>query len=255
MSTINEQKTVAELVTERPDRTRIFERLGIDYCCGGRKTLAQACQEKGLDVRTVVATLQAVEEAAEAQTRAGVGAEAETEAEAEAGATGWTAASLAELCDHIVATHHRYLYEELPRLEALLARVVEVHEERHPELLEVQGVFGGLRDELVSHLMKEEQVLFPTIRELETRGQESSGFRLGSLVNPIRVMEMEHESAGQALAKMRELTGGYAPPADACNSYRALLTALAWLEQDLHMHIHKENNILFPRALAAEQGQ
>lgn len=207
----------------------------------------------------MVATLKAVEEVAEA------------EREAEAGATDWTGSPLTELCDHIVATHHQYLYEELPRLEPLIAKVVDVHGERHPSLLEVQEVFGGLRDELVSHLMKEEQVLFPAIRQLEsgrtgvavgaagtvetTKTARASGLPFGSLANPIRVMEMEHDSAGRALVKIRELTDGYTPPADACNSYRSLLTALAKLEQDLHMHIHKENNILFPRVIAAEQGQ
>lgn len=285
---INAQRTVAELVTERPARIRLFERLGIDFCCGGRKTLAQACEEKGLDVHTVVETLKAVEEADRTAPDGGgageVGAGRDSGA-GRAGMTDWTKASLAELCDHIVATHHQYLYEELPRLGALMDKVVSVHGERHPSLHEVQEIFNGLADELTSHLMKEERFLFPAIRQLEAANRSADGaadevgdratdgaadgaaddgtadrvaaqavrLPFGSVANPIRVMEMEHDSAGDALARMRKLTDGYTPPADACNGYRALLAGLAELEQDLHLHIHKENNILFPRAIAVEE--
>jgi regulator of cell morphogenesis and NO signaling len=159
---------------------------------------------------------------------------------------------MTELADHIEQTHHAYLREELPRLTGLVGKIREVHGERHPKLVEVQRVFLGLRDELMMHMMKEEQVLFPMIRQMEASDNEPS-FDCGSVDNPIRVMEHEHDNAGNALARLNELTGGYLPPADACNTYRATLSGLQELELDLHLHIHKENNILFPRASEREK--
>lgn len=238
MSTIGAGKTVGELVAERPSRARVFEQLGIDYCCGGKQTLSAACEEKGLDGQTVVQVLKAVE--AEQQTRI-------------ADSTDWTQASLAALCNHIEETHHRYLRADLPRIASLMDKVVGAHGERHPSLHQLRETFAALSDELQRHLRKEEQVLFPAIRQLEGATDREVGFPFGSVANPIRAMEAEHDSAGQALAMMRQLTNDYTPPADACNSYRAMLDALQQLERDLHQHIHKENNILFPRAIDLEQ--
>ncbi len=231
MSAIGAEEIVARLVTERPGRARVFERFDIDYCCGGNRTLAAACAEKGLEVGAIVEAL--------------VAAEAEP---GESGEPDWSGASLAELCDHIVDVHHDYLRRELPRLAALVEKVVRVHAEGEPSLPDVQEVFEGMAGELEAHMWKEEEVLFPAIRDLERAGTELAAV----VAQPIRLMEHEHEAAGASLARLRELTHGYTPPQSACNSYRAMLDGLASLELDLHRHIHEENNVLFPRALGSE---
>jgi regulator of cell morphogenesis and NO signaling len=235
VTTINTLQTVGELVTEHPPRSRVFERHGIDYCCGGKIPLEQACQQSGVEIDTVLKELGHIESLTDTSK-----------------STDWSQASMTELADHIEQTHHAYLREELPRLTGLVGKIREVHGERHPKLVEVQRVFLGLRDELMMHMMKEEQVLFPMIRQMEASDNEPS-FDCGSVDNPIRVMEHEHDNAGNALARLNELTGGYLPPADACNTYRATLSGLQELELDLHLHIHKENNILFPRASEREK--
>lgn len=233
MTTMNLNATVGELVTERPSRARVFEKHGIDYCCGGKMPLTEACGHRGVSVDLVAREL----------------------AEADAAPSGeerdWAAAALTELADHIEQTHHAYLRRELPRLTQLVSKVASVHGERHPEMREALRVFMGLRSELESHMLKEEQVLFPMIRGLE-QADGPMTFHCGSINNPIRMMEFEHDNAGDALARLRELTSDYTPPADGCNTFRATLSGLAELEQDLHQHIHKENNILFPRAARLE---
>lgn len=163
----------------------------------------------------------------------------------------WTQAPLAALCDHIEQTHHAYLKAELPRLTAIVAKVAAVHGDAHPELGEVKKVFAELRAELEPHMFKEDRILFPAIRQL-AQSASSPAFPFGTIANPIRMMEFEHDHAGDALERIRVLTGDYQPPSSACNTYRAMLDGLRQLEQDMHIHVHKENNILFPRALALE---
>jgi regulator of cell morphogenesis and NO signaling len=159
---------------------------------------------------------------------------------------------MTSLVDHIVTTHHAYLREEFPRLTKMTERVAQVHGERHSELPEVRDVFAALRNELEMHMQKEEQILFPMIKQLDSGGAGGAAGHCGTIANPINMMEQEHDSAGDALGTLRKLTGGFAVPVDACNTYRVMLDSLAKLEVDLHQHIHKENNILFPKALAAE---
>ncbi len=233
MSTLQTQTTVGQMVAERPERARIFERLGIDYCCGGKRPLGEVCEEKGLDTESVVRAL------------------VESDASASSHSTDWTRAPLSHLTDHIVHTHHDYLREELPRLEFLVGKVLNAHGQNHPELAELQQVFQGLKAELEAHMVKEEQVLFPMCVQMETTHSLNCN-HCGSITNPIRVMEMEHDSAGNALARMRELTKDYTPPSDACNTFRVMLDSLRALEEDTHLHIHKENNILHPRVMALE---
>jgi len=225
--------TVGELVVERPGRARVFEKLGIDYCCGGKKPLTQACRDKGLDVTQVVRQLESYDLPHEADAR------------------DWSTAPLGDLADHIEQSHHQYLKEELPPLQALARKVAAVHGEAHPELSELYDVVVGFRNELESHMLREEAVLFPLCRKLD--GTTVPEFlRNASIQGPISVMVREHEDAGDALARMRALTADFTPPAGACNSYRALFDRLATLERDMHQHVHKENNILFPRAVEAE---
>lgn len=235
MPTLTKDSPVAQWAVELPQAAKVFEQLQIDYCCGGDIPLSEACGKKALSASDVVQRLQ---QAASDPTREPV--------------QNWLAAPLTELCDHIQQTHHGYLREQLPRLEALIDKVVAAHGANHVELGELQSVFASLRAELEPHMMKEEQVLFPAIRQME-RAANRPQLPFGTAANPIRMMEHEHDIAGNALAKMRELTNNYLVPDDACNSYRVMLEALNTLEQDLHQHIHKENNILFPRTLALEQ--
>lgn len=228
------QRTVGELVAERISRASVFDRFGIDYCCHGHVSLNEVCKKQGIGLEEVVGALTTDDTKAPG-----------------AGELDYANIPLKDLADHIETTHHAEMKRELPRLQALLAKVVNAHGSRHPELGEVAMTFADLRDEMESHMMKEERVLFPMIRELEAATSLPS-FHCGSLKNPISVMEHEHDSAGAALAKMRELTGGYVAPADGCMSYHALMDGLAAVEHDLHRHIHKENNILFPKAAALE---
>jgi regulator of cell morphogenesis and NO signaling len=229
---------VSTLVRERQGRVGVLEKFGIDYCCHGATTLANACRERGLSVEEVRRAL-----------------EASVASPAESDEADWARESLQSLVDHIVARHHSYLREQLPRIGALLEKVIAKHADKHPSLVELRGVYAGLCNELAHHMMKEEQVLFPYIRLLEEardKGQPAPPFHCGSVQQPIRVMEDEHRTAGDALRRMRDLTLGFQPPTDACDAYRKLMDDLRGLEGDLHLHIHKENNILFPRAAAVE---
>ncbi len=234
MSTDYLGTTLADLVTERPARLRVFERFRLDYCCGGHVKLERACASKGIAVQEVTAAL------AELDATPRIHEERD-----------WAKAGLAELADHIEQTHHAYLRDELPRIAGLTEKVRAAHGSEHPEAIEVAEVFAGLKAEIESHMWKEENILFPIVRELETATAMPS-FHCDTVANPIRVMELEHESAGQALARLHAATKGYSTPDDVCSTYRALMDALATLEQDLHAHIHKENYILFPRAKKRE---
>ena len=229
--------TIGQLVADRPARSRLFEKLGIDYCCGGKRTLADACQAKGLDAKTVAQLLVAADDTVPT-----------------AGAVDAAAMSLTQLADHIEQTHHQYLKRELPRLSPLVEKIAAKHGPAHPNLAQLSHVFAAFREELESHMMKEERILFPMIRQIDAHPTSAGGFHCGSIDNPIRVMELEHQHAGDAMEQMRALTEGYSAPADACNTYRAVMQSLAEIETDMHQHVHKENNVLFPRASRAASG-
>jgi len=233
-------KTVREFALEIPQATRVFERLGIDYCCGGGRSLEAACADAHIRMEDVERSLA---EAADQPTEAG-----QSDAS-------WQRTPLFGLIAHIIQKHHYFVRRELRRIEPLLSRVIASHGKKHPELLEVQRRFRGLGEELVQHMMKEEQILFPYITQLEeceSRRQPIAPPRFGSAENPIRMMMHEHESAGSALRAIRAQTGDYRLPAGACAGFETLYHTLRDFEQDLHQHIHLENNILFPRALEME---
>ncbi len=233
--TLSGQATVGELVKANPNRSRLFEQLQIDYCCGGGVPLGEACVKRGLDVQTV---LQQIEQADLQAVDDGTIVDAD-------------AMSLTELVDHIEQTHHQYMKSELPRLDAMTEKVYEVHGDAEARLADVRRAFEGLFEELSQHMMKEEQILFPMIRQLES-STDLPAFHCGSVANPIRQMEFEHDNAGNALAVLRQSTDDYLVPEWACNTYRAMLDGLRQLEGDLHQHIHKENNVLFPKAVRLE---
>jgi regulator of cell morphogenesis and NO signaling len=225
MTDVHDTETLGDLVAANPAAARILDGFGLDYCCHGDRTLADACATAGVDAEAVAAEL------------------AEVDVD---GDTTWTTLDPPTLAEHIVATHHRYLWEELPLLESLAAKVHAVHGERHPELAEVEELVAEVRADLEPHLQKEERVLFPAIAALAGGQRE---FAFGSVANPIRMMSLEHDRAGELLARLRAVTGGYTPPADGCASYRSLYERLAALELDTHLHVHKENHTLFPAAL------
>ncbi len=226
--------TVGEIVANYPASSRFFERLGIDYCCGGKRPLDEACAERNLDAETVLRMLDVN------PLEASFGHE-----------KNWSNATLTELCDHIETTHHAYLKNELPRLAEIVEKVASVHGSKNPALKTVARVFEAFREELTQHMAKEEQILFPLCRTLE-KSEHVPAMHCGTVQNPIAVMEREHTDAGDALAEMRKLTNGYTAPDWACDTYRVMLHSLAELEADMHRHVHKENSILFPKAVARE---
>jgi regulator of cell morphogenesis and NO signaling len=233
-------KTVREFALENPTATRVFEKLGIDYCCGGNRSLQEACRVANLDIHQVVDSLDNAERAAHPVTRS----------------REWQLESLADLIEHIKNTHHKYTREELARLGPLLDKVCSAHGEKHPELLHIREIFQGLAQELSTHLMKEEMVLFPYIAKMEESTMENKPAvqaPFGTVQNPVSMMEHEHDSAGSALRAMRDRSSGYSAPTGACVSFQTLYQALDAFEADLHQHIHLENNILFPRAIAMEK--
>jgi regulator of cell morphogenesis and NO signaling len=234
------EKTVRELALEHPTAPRVFEKLGIDYCCGGNQPLEQACRAANLQIDEVLASLEAAERAARP-----AGSDRD-----------WQNEPLSELITHINSTHHKYTREELARLKPLLDKVRSVHGKNHPELLQIRVTFQALTQELTMHMMKEEMVLFPYIVRMEESVIQKEPVippPFGSVQNPVAMMEHEHDSAGNALRAMREASGGYVAPADGCVSFKTLYQALAAFEADLHQHIHLENNILFPRAIEMEK--
>ena len=238
--TVMTARTVREVAVENPIATRVFERFGIDYCCGGNQGLEQACQMAGVSFDQVVDSLEMDEETARAAKPV----------------HDWQSEPLSELITHIKNTHHKYTREETVRLTALLQKVCSVHGKNHPELHGIRETFGWLSQELTTHLMKEEMVLFPYIERMEESVIQSEPVLpgpFGSVQNPVAMMEHEHDSAGAALRSIRKASNDFAPPTDACISYQTLYKALADFEADLHQHIHLENNILFPRAIAMEK--
>ena len=233
----NTTQTVREIALEQPHSIRVFERFGIDYCCGGRKPLADACIEKQIAVDDVVAALEAAEKSAAPLP------------------VDWSKATLAALIDHIVATHHVYVKTELPRLAVLAQKVVNRHGDTQAHLPAMQSLLVLLDDELIHHLGKEEHVLFPYVAKLEgalVSGGAHPEACFGTIESPIAMMTSEHEAAGAMIAELRRLSDNFTPPVGACPTYNAYYAGLKEFEQDLHQHIHLENNVLFPRAIAME---
>ena len=224
---ITDSTTVADIAAALPSSIRVFQQHGIDFCCGGKTRLAAACEAHGVPFAEVVAAIQDSARTPQADQR------------------DWTVSPLHQLADHIVARYHGPLREELPRLESMAAKVCRVHGARAAYLVRLEAVVSELSAELRTHMRKEELVLFPAIRAIE-RGTPS-GVRIDA---PIAVMEHEHDQAGTMLGELRAITGGYIPPEWACQTFRALYHGLSELDAAMHVHVHLENNILFPRALA-----
>lgn len=226
-------QSVGRLVADRPGRARVLERFGVDYCCGGSRTLAEACLPCGARVAEVLAALQDADAAAAAR------------GEAEPDFRAWP---LARVVQHVLDVHHAFLCEELPALAALADKVARVHGARHPDLLRLAEAFAVFRVELDEHMLKEEEVFFPAVLEWEQTGRLPAFFG-GSLRVPVFVMEGDHRAADRAMRFFRQLTNGYRAPDDACNSWRALTARLQALEEDVHRHVHLETEFIQARAL------
>jgi len=232
------EATIGELVAKDYRKAQVFKKLGIDFCCGGKKTLTEACTKKGIDIHKVEAELAAID-----------------------GQPTVTSQNFQQwepdfLSDYIINTHHRYVKESIPFLSEIAQKVARVHGEGHPELVKVAEVFDRVARDLSLHLIKEENILFPYIKEMVNAGKIGAPLPLshfGQVNKPIQVMEMEHEGAGEDLSEIRELTNNYQLPEDACTSYRILFRKLEEFENDLHQHVHLENNILFPKAITLEK--
>jgi len=232
---ITPQTKIGDIVLERPEAMRLFETLDLDYCCGGHRSLDQVCGQAKLDTAEVIAQLEALQGAPQAPTDPSV----------------WSKAPLSELIAHIESKHHTFTRTELQRVAPLMDKVARVHGEHHPELARIAQCFQALYDDLMPHLEKEEQILFPYIRSLES-GAGPGEACFASVEGPIGVMQREHEQAGEVLRELKVLTNNHTPPDDACGSYKSLYMGLKALEMDLHLHIYLESHLLFPQAVALE---
>ena len=236
---IDATTSVRNVVTENPAATRLFEKLGIDYCCGGARPLGEACSAAGIAVDEVVRSLELA---------AMSPAEKSTDRD-------WRSEPLTALISYILDTHHAFDRAELDRLEPLLAKVAGVYRETHPELIQIQRVFVALKQDLLNHMAKEEQILFPYMIQLQQaidNGTAKPFPFFGAIGNPIKMMMAEHDTAGDMLRQIREVSSNFSVPSEACVSYRTLYGALEGFERDLHQHIHLENNFLFPHAIELE---
>ncbi len=231
-------ETLGQIIAKDLRKAQVFKKYGLDFCCGGKKTVKEACAEKGIDVTKVEQELQQTNQLSSSRPLP---------------YTDW---SLDFLADYIVNTHHSYVTKNLPDLTAYAKKVMKVHGNHHPELIRIHQLVEEVTAELTAHLVKEEKVLFPYIKELvaaKNNTQPLHAAHFGTVQNPINMMEMEHELVGKNLAEIRELSNNYLLPEDACASYSLLYRILDEFEEDLHLHIHLENNILFPKALEMEK--
>ena len=238
--TVTTDRTIRDIVAADFRTAAIFQRYGLDFCCRGNRTVEAACDEAGIPADRVQRDL------ADATALPSAGC-----------APRFNEWDLSTLTAYIVGNHHRYVREQLPVITVHAEKVARVHGSRHPEMVSVAELFGRVSDEMTSHMAKEEGVLFPYIDRLAAAfaaGDALPSAPFGTVGNPIRMTEAEHESAGDAMSEIRALTEGYRVPEDACGTFAVLLQELEAFERDLHQHVHLENNILFPKALSLESG-
>lgn len=232
------EATIGEMVTKDFRKAEVFKKFGLDFCCGGKKTLNKACAEKGIDIVELEKQLQAVENVSVSSSQ------------------DYASWDLDFLSDYIVNTHHKYVIRSMPAISEYTQKVAKVHGQNHPEAIEIANLFQQVRAELESHMIKEENILFPYIKELVTAQKNKSKIGpcpFGTIANPISMMESEHELVGDISETIGKLTNDFVPPADACTTYRLSYSALKEFIDDLHQHIHLENNILFPKAIQLEK--
>ena len=229
-------QTLAEIVTENIRSAIVFEEFGLDFCCKGKRPLSDACAENKVNVKDVVKSLSDLNSNETSQN-----------------INDW---ELDFLIDYIMNNHHQYVRRMIPVISLHADKVASVHGKNHPETIEIADLFLAVREELESHMMKEERILFPFIKQLYNAkkiNEQIAPPPFGTIQNPIRMMEAEHSSAGDALFKIRDLSKNYSTPEDACNTFKALYSELKEFEEDLHKHIHLENNLLFPKSIEIEK--
>ncbi len=234
--TITKEQTVAECVADNYQTAVIFKDNNIDFCCGGKISIEDACKKNNIDEETL---LQSLNELVQNKKQENPVEQYE----------------LDDLADYIVGKHHKYVRESIPQIEPFLDKVVDAHSQRHPELYKVRENFLKVKNELLAHMVKEERVLFPFIKEMvkaKKNGSKVAPPFFGTIRNPINMMEADHESAGNDFKEIRSITNALTPPSDACNTYRVTFSLLDEFESDLHRHIHLENNILFPKSIILE---
>lgn len=232
------EETIGEIVTKDIHKAKVFRKYGIDFCCGGKKTIAEACEKKNIDINKLSAELN------------------ETERDHSAMPGNPDKWELDFLAKYIVNIHHAYVKITIPVLLTWSQKVASVHGETHPETIRIAQLFGAVADELEPHMMKEEKVLFPYINAMVNALRENKTLTrvsFGTVANPIRMMENEHEAVGELYMEIEKLSNQFTPPADACNTFKALYATLKEFEDDLFLHIHLENNILFPKAAIMEK--
>ncbi len=230
--------TIGELVTEDFRKAEVFSKYGLDFCCGGGKSLKEACEEKGINEKEVESAL------------------AQVESQAKNRQQDFNSWELDFLVDYIINIHHKYVKESVNMLYEFSDKVANVHGENHPEVIKIAGLFETIANELDVHMQKEENILFPYIKQLAIAKRENTGMEpspFGSVENPIKMMETDHVAVGSSMDEINSLSNSFTPPEDACSSYRALYSKLKEFEQDLHQHIHLENNILFPKSIRLEK--
>ncbi len=234
---ITEEKTVAEVVTENIKTAHVFKKHGIDFCCGGGISIEKACKKHGVDYSILEKELVAADTVV-------------------SNANNYDNWELSFLIDHILNIHHAYVIESIPIMLEYAHKVANVHGEHHPEVIEINYLVTDVAQELLSHMKKEETILFPYVKQLDSainNGTKLPESHFGNVNNPIQVMEHEHENAGSIFRQIAVLTNNYTTPEYACNTFKALYAKLEEFELDLHQHIHLENNILFPKAIKLEQ--
>lgn len=235
---LDAHQSVGELVAQDYRYAEVFKGFGIDFCCGGKASVESSCIKKGVDPEALYAALDKIKHKPSA-----------------APSLDYDKWALDFLADFIENTHHQYVNEALPLLDQYCSKVLRVHGETHPELIEIAQHYQAVADELRGHMPKEENILFPAIRQMMKAIKEQQpipALPFGSIKNPIAVMEMEHQAAGDHLKEIRRLSNNYTPPAEACNTFRVMYANLEAFEIDLHQHVHLENNILFPKAVLLE---
>ncbi|WP_425391090.1 iron-sulfur cluster repair di-iron protein [Ekhidna sp.] len=236
--TISSQQIIGELVAKDYRTASIFKKRNIDFCCNGDRTIEEACDLKNININEVIDELNEVMN--------------------DSGTSTDYIAKLApeDLADYIIEKHHTYVERRLPEIKTYLKKVAAVHGEHNPELIKIRDLFEASSGELAKHMKKEEMILFPFIRKMakaKTSGEPLDAPHFGTAENPIRMMKEEHANEGERFSEIAKLSGNYSPPTHACNTYRVSYAMLREFEEDLHRHIHLENNILFPKALEMEK--
>jgi regulator of cell morphogenesis and NO signaling len=235
---MKENQIIGELVARDYRTASVFKKYSIDFCCQGNRTIEEACEKKNIDTKKVLEDLVAMMEAKSEAT------------------TDYQSWPLDLLADYIEKKHHRYVQEKTLEIQPYLDKICKVHGERHPELLEIKEEFNASAGELAAHMKKEELILFPFIRKMtkaKLENTKADAAHFGTVKNPIQMMMNEHTVEGNRFRKIEELSNNYTPALDACNTYRVSFALLKEFEQDIHLHIHLENNILFPRAIEIEK--